>query len=318
MRRCGYSPKGKAIIMKKIISFGPLLIILAAILWSADGLLRRSLFSLSPIIIVFYEHAFGFLVLLPLLLRNIGVVRGIQRNTWGAFAWVTLLSSVLGTLFYTAALGKIQYIQFSVVVLLQQTQPLFVVLFARLILKERLHPKYFFWLMCALGAVYLISFPQLMINWQTGQNTITASVLALSAAFAWGSSTAFSRYALLQVPALLATGVRFGLAAVLALVGVFLLGQQAQLQVLSPQQLTTLIVITFSTGMVALAIYYTGLKRTSAHIAAICELAWPLSAIVIDYVYFHRGLALTQWLGAGMLIVAIYQVTKIRKYYESS
>ena len=48
-------------------------------------------------------------------------------------------------------------------------------------------------------------------------------------------------------------------------------------------QIWILIAITFSTGMVATAIYYYGLKRTPAKISSICELAFPAGAIVIDY-----------------------------------
>ena len=34
--------------------------------------------------------------------------------------------------------------------------------------------------------------------------------------------------------------------------------------------------------MLALAIYYYGLKRTPARITTICELVWPASAVFID------------------------------------
>ena len=59
-----------------------------------------------------------------------------------------------------------------------------------------------------------------------------------------------------------------------------------------------LVAIALSTGMVALVIYYYGLKRTPARVSAICELTWPLSAVALDYVYFHKTLTATQWIGA--------------------
>ena len=42
--------------MKKWWNFGPALIVLAAVLWALDGIIRRSLFTLPPIVIVFYEN----------------------------------------------------------------------------------------------------------------------------------------------------------------------------------------------------------------------------------------------------------------------
>lgn len=299
--------------MKKILSFGPLFIILASVLWSLDGLLRRSLYVLPPLIIVFWEHFIGFLLLLPLLFPKWKQIRALNPKVWGAFAWVTLLSSILGTILYTAALGKINFLQFSVIVLLQQLQPLFVIIFARLILGEKIETWFWPILAVALTGAYLVSFPNLTVNLQTGSGTVMAALMAVGAAFSWGSSTAFSRYALLRLPSLTVTGLRFGLASLIGIFIIFLTGRQNQLSQLSGQQFITLIAIALSTGMVALAIYYYGLKRTPARISSICELTWPLSAILIDYFYFHKGLTPTQWLGAALLTLSLAAISRLKK-----
>lgn len=298
--------------MKKLLAFGPLFIILAAFLWSLDGLLRVSLYSLPPIVVVFWEHFIGFLILLPMLLSMWKKVLSIKPKVWSAFAWVTVLSSILGTVLYTAALGKVNYIQFSVVVLLQQTQPLFVVLFGRLIVKERIEKVFWPLLAVALAGAYLVSFPA-GVNAATGAGTAIAALMALGAAFSWGSSTAFSRYALIRLPSLVVTGLRFGLASLLGIVVVLAMGYQKQATNVTSGQLWTLVAIALSTGMVALVIYYYGLKRTPARVSAICELTWPLSAVVIDYVYFHKTLTASQWIGAVLLLVSITAVSRIAK-----
>ncbi|KKU88441.1 MAG: DMT superfamily drug/metabolite permease [Candidatus Gottesmanbacteria bacterium GW2011_GWA2_47_9] len=304
--------------MRKLLSFGPAFIVLAAVLWSLDGLLRRSLYVLPPVVIVFYEHLIGFALLLPLLLPKWKQIAAIKPKVWGAFAWVTLLSSIVGTVLYTTALGRVNYIQFSVVVLLQQMQPLFVVLFARLVLKEKIETIFWPLLVVALVGAYFVSFPTLTVNVATGAGTAIAALMAVGAAFSWGSSTAFSRYALIRLPTVVATGVRFGMASVLGLAAVLVFGQQAALGSLNQSQVLTLLVIALSTGMVALFIYYYGLKRTPARVSSILELTWPLSAVVIDYVYFHKGLTLTQWIGAFILLGSIWRVSKMAKKLESS
>lgn len=299
--------------MKKILTLGPIFIVLASILWSLDGLLRRSLYVLPPLIIVFWEHFIGFILLLPLLLPKWKQIQAIKPKTWGAFAWVTLLSSILGTILYTAALGKIQYLQFSVIVLLQQLQPIFVVIFARIVLGERLEKRFWSILIIALTGAYLVSFPELTPNLKTGSGTAIAALMAIGAAFSWGSSTAFSRYALLRLPSLTVTGLRFGLASLLGLLIIFVTGKTSQLYLLNSGQIFTLLLIALSTGMVALAIYYYGLKRTPAHISSICELTWPLSAVLLDYFYFHRGLTPSQWLGAALLTLSITAISRFKK-----
>lgn len=295
--------------MKKILSFGPLFVILASLLWSMDGLLRVSLYTLPAIVVVWLEHLIGFLILVPVVVKDVRLLPRVNPKTWGAFLWVTVLSSILGTVLYTAALGLIQFAQFSVVVLLQQLEPLVVLVFARIVLKEPLSRKYIPWFITALIAAYFISFPNLQVNLGTGRGTAMAALFAIGAAFSWGSSTVFSRYALLQLPTLLTTAVRFGLASVLAGVLVFFFGHGQAVASLTQTQWFTLLTIALSTGMVALSIYYYGLKRTPVRIATICELTWPLSAVVLDYVYFHKPLTLTQGLGAFALLLTIYKVS---------
>ncbi len=299
--------------MKTILSFGPLFVVIASLLWSLDGLLRASLYSLPPIVVVFLEHLVGFALLLPFVFPQRRLLTKVSPKTWGAFAWVTILSSVLGTLLYTAALGLVQFAQFSVVVLLQQLEPLVVLVFARIVLKEPLSRRFIPWFITALIAAYFISFPDLRVNLTTGRGTAMAALFAIGAAFAWGSSTVFSRYALLQMPTLLTTAVRFGLAAILSGILVYLFGHGAAVTTLNQTQWMMLVLIALSTGMVALSIYYYGLKRTPARIATICELTWPLSAVVIDYVYFHKSLTMTQGLGALILLLTIYKVSTMVK-----
>lgn len=293
--------------MKK---FGPLFIIIAALLWSLDGLLRRSLYTLPSSVIVFYEHLIGIFFLLPFANTWIKEARVLTRKDWSVVALIALFSGALGTIFYTAALGMVQYIQYSVVVLLQQLQPIWAIAAASLVLKEKVTPRFLMWAGLALVAAYFISFPNLTVNLSSGAGTVTAALFALLAGMLWGSSTALSKFVLNKVSYITATALRFALAPLFALMFVFANNQSNALFQLTQPQLMTLIMITLSTGLVALGIYYYGLKKVPARVATICELVWPASAIFIDYFYFDKGLVLTQLIGVGLLLFCIYQVTK--------
>lgn len=294
--------------MQKLKTFGPLFIIIAALLWSTDALLRRSLYSLPPSVIVFYEHLIGFAVLLILVPRWLPDLKKMTKKEWIAISLVSLFSGALGTIFYTAALGKINYIQFSVVVLLQQLQPIWAITAAAILLKERITKKFILWAAVALVAAYFVNFKDLAPNLQTGAGTAIAGLFALLAGVLWGSSTAISKYVLNRVHFLTATALRFALAPFFALAFVLSMGQGASLTQITPSQIQTLLLIAFSTGMLALAIYYYGLKRTPARVTTICELVWPASAVFIDYVYFHQTYSNTQILGIAVLLFAIYQI----------
>lgn len=288
---------------------GALAVIVAALLWSLDGFLRQSLYSLPPAVVVFWEHVFGFVVLLPIIVVTVRQFRNINPNQWKAIALVSFLSGALGTVLYTAALGKIQFVAFSVVVLLQQLQPLFAILAAAVLLREPISRRFLRLVLVAFVAAYFISFPDLRVTTAASGVTI-AALMALGAAASWGASTAFSKYALKDTSFLHVTAVRFGFTPLFALLFVVLLGQQQSLLALTAPQWRTIIAITFSTGLVALAIYYFGLKRIPASRSTLLELTWPLSAALVGYFFLGDRLTLTQWTGAAVLVVVMWLVER--------
>lgn len=299
--------------MKNILKIGPVFIIIAALLWSFDGILRRALYSLPSATIVFYEHFLGAIILLPIFAKNIKELTKMKKREWVAIIIVSILSGALGTIFYTTALGMVQYIQFSVVVLLQQLQPIWAILGAAIILKEKLTGDFLKWAVLGVISAYLISFKDLSINLSTGGGTVVAAILALMAGFVWAISTSFSKIVLAKVSYWMATSLRFMLAPLFALIIIAAQNNLKTMTAITMIQWYYLLAITFSTGMVALVIYYYGLKKTPARVSAICELTWPASAIFIDYFLYKQFLTWTQLLGVAILFISIHNVTRFKK-----
>ena len=298
--------------MKKVWQSGPLLIIIAASLWATDGIIRRNLYVLPPVIIVFFEHFIGSLILAPIVIKGFKKEK-LSQLEWGAIAGVALFSSLLGTLWFTTALLMTNYISFSVVFLLQKLQPLFAVITARIVLKEKITKKYALWAALALTAAYFITFPKGVVNLNTGDKTIIAALFALGSAVAWGSTTAFSRYTLLKHNDTFITGLRFWITTLLALGAVFIFGQQSHLMTVTWPQFGQFMFIALSTGMVALLIYYKGLKTTPVRVSTILELAFPFLAVLIDVVFYKTIISPVQIIAALVLLYAMYQVSRLKK-----
>lgn len=286
---------------------GPFLIFIAAILWGLDGILRRSLYSLPPITIVFLEHIIGLVLIAPFFIRAFKKEK-LAKNEWWAIGLVSLLSGVLGTLFFTTALAKVGFIAFSVVFFVQKLQPIFTVATASIVLKEKVSKQYLLWAGLALVAGYFVTFPGGVINFAEGKDHLMAALFAFLAAVAWGSSTAFSRYTLLGHSNTFITGMRFLITAPLALIGVFLLSSSSSLAQVTPGQYGYLFAIALSTGLVALWIYYKGLKKTPASVSAIVELAFPVTAVFIDYFLYDTTLAWSQYVAVAVLLFCAYKV----------
>ncbi|HYH36203.1 MAG TPA: DMT family transporter [Candidatus Saccharimonadales bacterium] len=294
----------------KYTKYGSVAVVVAALLWSVDGLLRRHLYTLPAPVIVFWEHVFGLLLLLPVIIWTWKSFKKLTRRQWGAIALVSLLSGALGTILYTAALSRVQYIPFSVVILLQQLNPVFAIAASAMLLREPLTRRFVGLAAVALVAAYFATFPDVTINFATGKGTVTAALFAVGAAAAWGIGTAFSKYALKGTSSLHVTAARFGITPLFALLFAGLGGSAGAIGDVTSEQFKYLVAITFSTGLVALIIYYFGLKRVRASRAAILELAWPASAVVIGYIWLDQGLTWTQGIGALVLTGTIYLIAR--------
>ena len=298
--------------MKKYWNYGPILVITAAILWALDGIIRRSLYVLPPITIVFFEHLVGFLVIAPFFLPKLKGQKWTKKEMV-AMGAIALFSSLLGTLWFTTALLKTNYISFSVVYLLQKLQPIFAISAASVLLHEKIDRRYLKWAVLALVAAYFVTFKNGHVDFGTGSGTFEAAAYAFGAAVLWGSSTALSRMVLLTKPSVVVTGLRFALTVPMALLGVIILGSWSSVPSLNGSELLRFIFIALSTGMVALYIYYRGLKRTETKITTLLELVFPVLAVFIDAVGYHTLLAPTQYLAALVLLFAIYRLSLLQK-----
>ncbi len=299
--------------IKKINVNGPLLIIIAASLWALDGVIRRYLYSLPPITIIFFEHIIGLLILTPFIWKKLVIEKIGKKDMW-LLLLVAILSGLLGTLWFTTALLKVHFISFSVVFLLQKLQPIFAISSASIFLKEKFDKRYVKWALLALASAYFVTFKDGIVNIETGEGTVIAALYALGAAFAWGTSTTFSKMILTKVSFGVSTFYRFLFTSIIAFIILVTLGYSGSLSLPTSNQFGLFTLIAVSTGMVALIIYYKGLAKTPVHISTILELTFPFIAIFIDMTLYNTVLSLSQWIAVFVLVYAIYKISRLQSY----
>lgn len=305
--------------LKKIplLSSGPILIVSASVLWALDGIVRRSLFTLPPITIVFYEHLIGTAILLPFIYKKLLAERPTIKE-FSLMTVVSLVSGVLGTLWFTTALVSVNFISFSVVYLILYLEPIFAITSARILLKEKINKDFVKWAAIALVAAYFATFKGGVVNLDTGSGTLTAAMYALGAAAAWGISTSLSKLVLNQKSDSVTTGLRFIITTVLAFIGVLWLGQAPSLAQPTPDQFGRFVFIALSTGMVALYLYYKGLQKTEAKVTTMLELVFPILAVMIDAFVFKTLLAPSQYIAAAIMVWAIFNIARSQKNVEAT
>ncbi|MDT3695547.1 MAG: EamA family transporter [Ignavibacterium sp.] len=287
-------------------------VIIAASLWGVDGIvLRPSLYSLPVPLVVFVESAIVAILLTPFLIKRITPLKSLTAKDWIAFAGVALFGGAIGTMAITKALFYVNFVNLSVVILLQKLQPVFAISLATLLLKEKLPKEFFLWASLAIVGAYFMTFGLSSPNLSTGDKTTIAALFALLAAFSFSSSTVLSKRALRNVNYEMGTYLRFLFAAIIMLAIATTTGDISNLKDITTKQTIVFLIIAFTTGGSAIFLYYYGLKRISASVASICELAFPLTAVVLDYFVHDNILSPVQWIGTGVLIISILKVSGI-------
>jgi drug/metabolite transporter (DMT)-like permease len=207
----------------------------------------------------------------------------------------------------------LNYIDLSVVVLLQKFQPFFAIGLAAVVLREPLTKNY---LLCAVAAIaggYFVTFDNGLSILALDNETLIASLMALCAAFAWGSSTVLGKHALQHLSFFVLTGLRLWITTFIVVVVILFMGNPLISISLSQTEWLIILTIVLSTGTVALFIYYYGLKHVLATHATIYELFWPLSAMLIDLFIRERTLMPEQFMGALLLVGASVVLSRQQK-----
>ena len=288
--------------MKKYLP--ALAVISAAILWSFDGVLRQNLYALPSFLIVALEHLIGAIIFFPLLLKGWKEVSALQQRGWISVLWISVCGGILGTFFYTKALSYVNYIDLSVVVLLQKFQPIFAIALAAIVLKEKITIRFLVLAVAAIVGGYFVTFGNQPLN-EWSDKTMIAALLSLLAAFSWGSSTVLGKHALNRLSFETVTSLRLTVTGAIMLFILISTGQVETISQVNIENWKYIFTIVLSTGSLALFIYYYGLNHLPASHVTLYELFWPLSAVTMDWYLYGRVMSLVQWLGAALLLGAI-------------
>ncbi len=292
--------------------FAPFFVIIAASFWGIDSiLLRPHLYTLPVPLVVFLESTIVAILLTPILFKKYINLKKLKIKDFLAFFGVALFGGALGTMAITKALFYVDYVNLSVVVLMQKLQPVFAIILATLLLKEKLPKDFMKWATLSIIGAFLMTFGLNIPNLDTGDHTLAAALFALLAAFSFGFSTVLSKRALKNITYEIGTYLRFVTTSIIMFFTVLLVGDFSVIKEVTEFQWIIFGIIAFTSGGFAIFLYYYGLKRISASVATIAELSFPLTAILLEYFLHDNLLDWLQWIGTIILIYSIIRVSKL-------
>lgn len=287
---------------------GTFFIMIACFTWALDTLIRYPLLGAgySTLQIVLIEHLTLVLFVSPMLWRYRHVYRHMSLSGFLSLFFIGGIGSAVGTLAFTEAF---HYLNPTVVILLQKLQPIVAILLAYWLLKETVEGRFLQWAAVILLGSFVMMWPDLrtLSNAQWHYSSDTISLLkgygyTLIAVIAWGAATVCGKYLSYQnIPANAIMSGRF-VAGLLVLLPMALV-QSDGLSLMTPVDLSLVVVMALLSGFIGMWFYYQGLKTIPAQLATLAELSFPVFAAVINWVFLDMGLTGYQIIGGMMLIL---------------
>ena len=291
---------------------GALAVAASATLWGVDGiLLTPQLYNLNTSFVVFVIHLFPFLLMNVFFFKQYRLLGTMSRSDFFYFFMIALFGGALGTLAIVKSLFLLHFNNLSVIVLLQKLQPIFAVILARIILKEKIKGHFALWAAVALVGGYFLTFGWALPDFTTeGITTVYAALLSLLAAFSFGSSTVFSKKILGHYSFYSSTFFRYFFTTVIMLFVVLFTGHIGDFAQVTPRNWMFIILIGLTTGSGAIFLYYYGLRNVRASLSTFLELMYPITAVVLDRFVNKTVYSPVQWAAAFVMLFAIVMLNR--------
>jgi len=288
------------------------LVVLGAALWGVDPLFRVILLkNLTSAQIVLLEHIIISLIAIPVLWRNRVELRGIGWRHVGALLFISWGGSALATILFTMGLSNGNL---NAVLLLQKLQPLFAIMLASLLLKEKLPRHFGILLIIALAGTYLLTFGMTLPIGHWNEFVQIGSLLSLGAAALWGGSTVMGRLMVGKLKYETVTSLRFVLALPLLAFMTWNEGAAWNMPAFGTGAFAAvslnLIGQALLPGLLSLLVYYKGLTTTKASVATLAELSFPMVGVLINWIVFQEVVTSAQLLGFLLIWVVLFVISR--------
>ena len=286
-----------------------LFIAFAALLWGTDSMVRYpATTELDPGVIVWLVHIVGLCAIAPFVLyRHFNDLIRVRWKDVGLILILGICGSSLGSVFYTKSISLIGP---PATTLFQTAQPMLVVILAVTFLREKIGTFFMPFAMWVILNSLMIAFP----NFDFGFKEISSSNLFLGASFAllaalmWGSVTVVAKSLLNRHSPSVVIFWRWLVACIF--LGIFIFKDNepaAVLSVVSDQNMWgPLIYMGLGVGIIPMYLYYSGLRKLPASVAAFIELVYPITGVLLPVAYFGGSFSALQVIGVVTLILALH------------
>lgn len=298
---------------------GFLLVVLACALWALDTLIRYPLMQqgISAVAVVFYEHFILTAIFSIVFFKSMKKIWHARTSHYFYFFIVGGVGSALATLSFTRAFI---FLNPSLVILLQKFQPIFAIMLARMVLKEDVKRMFIFWASVCLCGAFFISYEDLLKLGNSGENiyqmlikpgAFQGYILVAFSVIGWASATVYGKKL-----------GKEGYTDIEIMTGRFIMGflclvpfatQANDIFTHSLEVYGKISLMVLVSGLLAMYLFYQGLRRISARACSLAEMFFPFMAVIVNWLFLDALLTPVQLLG-GLLLLIGSLVIQLKRY----
>lgn len=258
--------------------------------------------DISPFTITAWRFLIGGIVILPFAIRQVRINKiVIQRNNIIFMGLLGILNVCISMLILQVA---IFYGKASLVAILVSINPLFVSIFAMLILKEKLALGQLIGLIAgALGLIAIVLGERGLYGGEH-RNLMLGIILALIAAMTFGLYTVLTKKTVISCGNLLTNSISFIIGALTLFLITAILGKPLLIGLEPKNLLITAYLGLFITG-IAYLLYFEGMKGLTAAKASQYFFLKPVLASIMAYFFLQETLSPLQIFGMTLVIISL-------------
>jgi drug/metabolite transporter (DMT)-like permease len=278
---------------------GMIAILGASVMWAIEPILAKLSYQSTDFWNTFATRTFFSLLVIALYVFVTRQRIKIETRLIPPMIYLSVVSTLVGDLMYIFALTRVPVVN---AVILGHMQPIFVVIFGYIVLKQDRITVYDY-----LGIAFMI-IAGIMVTTRTIQNLASfrlgtvGDLYVLIATVAWATTAIVARKYLRGVPAGVIAFYRFGLAGVAY--GVYMVIAHT-VQISSWFQIALGGVIGVGT-----ILYYQGIRLIKAAQVSALELSTPLFSTCLAYLFLRETISTMQFIGVVLLLGGIYFLSK--------
>lgn len=275
-------------------------IIIAAVLWSLAGIFAKQIHGMSAQSIIFYRVVFALVIFFIFILisGNLRIIELKDKKIYLLLFGILQAGTML-TFFISLLKGSV-----SIAVLLLYTAPVYITILSPWLLKEKSTKKGIIALVLSILGILFIVDP----------GNLDLAPIGILAGIASGIIYAFqimiSKYASSTYSGYAQAFWSFPVAII-----ILLPAGTAPFNVVI-DNLGYLILLAIFPTILAVSLYFNGLKKVNAHSASIVGLIEPLSAIILSVLILHEQISILEIIGGALILAGVSLVTRDEPLYS--